>query len=100
NQDCIIDLVRNLRFLDADSPIILYNGGTNRQLFDGFPFARYGAHIHPSPQPLKWGWLHDFAIDCMEYALDHFEFDLITVVDSDQLACGANYPQYVSEVVH
>lgn len=96
NQDCIIDLVRNLNYCDPDSPIILYNGGTNKELFDHFPFGRYGAVIHPDSKPLKWGWLHDFAIDCMEYALEHFSFDLITVVDSDQLSCGKNYSQFVA----
>jgi len=96
NQDCIIDLVRNLKYCDPDSPIILYNGGTNEHLFDNFPFEHYGAVIHPNPKPLKWGWLHDFAIDCMEYALEHFSFDLITVIDSDQLAVGKNYSQFVS----
>ena len=99
NQDCIIDLVRNLKFLDPCSKIILYNGGNDNNLFEGFPFETYGATIHPSPKPLKWGWLHDFAIDCMEYAIQHFDFDLITVVDSDQLACGKNYSAFVSESV-
>jgi len=97
NQDCIIDLVRNLRFLDPESTILLYNGGTDKELFAHFPFERYGVVIHPNPKPLKWGWLHDFAIDCMEYALEHLEFDLITVVDSDQLGCGKEYSQFVTQ---
>lgn len=100
NQDCIIDLVRNLKYSDPASKIILYNGGTDTELFSHFPFDRYEVAIHPSPKPLKWGWLHDFAIDCMEYALAHFEFDLITVVDSDQLACGKNYTDFVSKTFH
>lgn len=99
NQDCIIDLVRNLRYTDPDSAIILYNGGNDEHLFSHFPFERYGAIIHPSPRPLKWGWLHDFAIDCMEFALQHFEFELITVVDSDQLACGKQYGAYTAKVL-
>jgi len=102
NQDCIIDLVRNLHYLDPHSKIILYNGGTNSVLFDNFPFERYGAIIHPTPKALKWGWLHDFAIDCMEYAINHpdLDFDLITVVDSDQLLCGKNYSAYVADTFH
>lgn len=100
NQDCIIDLVRNLRYLDPDSKIMLYNGGTNTALFDNFPFKRYDVIIHPEPKPLKWGWLHDFAIDCMEYAIMHLDFDLITVVDSDQLLCGKNYSAYVADTLH
>lgn len=100
NQDCIIDIVRNLHHLDPDSRIILYNGGTNTALFDHFPFNRYDVIIYPEPKPLKWGWLHDFAIDCMEYAVMHLDFDLITVVDSDQLLCGKNYSAYVADTFH
>jgi hypothetical protein len=100
NQDCIIDLVRNLHYLDPHSKIILYNGGTNTALFENFPFQRYGAIIHPTPKALKWGWLHDFAIDCMEYAIAHLDFDLITVVDSDQLACGKNFSGYVADTFY
>lgn len=100
NQDCIIDLVRNLHHLDPDSRIMLYNGGTNTTLFDNFPFGQYNVIIHPTPKPLKWGWLHDFAIDCMEYAIRHLDFDLITVVDSDQLLCGKNYSAYVADTFH
>ncbi|MFY0629712.1 MAG: glycosyltransferase [Flavobacteriaceae bacterium] len=99
NQDCIVDLVRNLKYLDPRSTILLYNGGTNKDLFTNFPFEKYGVLIHPNPKPLKWGWLHDFAIDCMEYAIDSLEFDTITVVDSDQLASGKNYTDYICEVI-
>ena len=100
NQDCIVDLVRNLRYLDPKSTILLYNGGTNKELFSHFPFEKYGVLIHPDPKPLKWGWLHDFALDCMEYAINHLEFDTITVVDSDQLACGRNYTDFITETFH
>lgn len=99
NQDCIIDLVRNLKYLDPQSRILLYNGGTDPNLFQHFPFERYDVIMHPSPRPLKWGWLHDFALDCMEFAIANLEFDLITVVDSDQLACGKNYSEYVSGTI-
>ncbi|OMQ08168.1 glycosyltransferase [[Flexibacter] sp. ATCC 35103] len=100
NQDCIIDLVRNLHYLDPASRIILYNGGTNTALFDNFPFKQYNAIIYPNPKTLKWGWLHDFAIDCMEYAIINLDFDLITVVDSDQLLSGKNYSAYVADTFH
>lgn len=100
NEDCIIDLVRNLNYLDPDSTILLYNGGTNSTLLNHFPFEKYGAIIYPNPKPLKWGWLHDFAIDCMEYAINNLQFDTITVVDSDQLGCGKNYTDYISSVFY
>ncbi|CAL2084900.1 Glycosyltransferase, family GT2 [Tenacibaculum sp. 190524A02b] len=97
NQDCIIDLVRNLKYSDPTSKIILYNGGTNIDLFKHFPFHKYDVIIFPNPKPLQWGWLHDFAIDCMEYAVDNMEFDTITIVDSDQLACKKNYSSFIAD---
>ena len=96
-QECIVDLVRNLHYLDPSSLILLYNGGTDKQLFEGFPFERYGAVIIPGSRPLKWGWLHDFALDCMKYALKNLSFDILTIVDSDQLGIGENYSRYMAK---
>jgi len=97
NQACIIDLVRNLRALDPDSNLLLYNGGSDPNLLDhGFPFARYGAELHPSPRPLSWGRLHDFALDCMEFALASIPFDTLTIVDSDQLGMRPGYSDYLA----
>ncbi len=94
SQECVIDLVRNLRCHDPDSVILLYNGGQNPSLLNhGFPFARYGATLHPQPRPMKWGWLHGFALDCMRYALDNFTFDTLTIVDSDQISIRPGYSQ-------
>src|ERR1041384_798158 len=96
SQECVVDLVRNLRYHDPDSTILLYNGGGNRALLNhGFPFARYGAVLHPSAHPMKWGWLHGFALDCMRFALDNFACDTLTIVDSDQMALRAGYSQQI-----
>jgi len=94
NSKCVVDLVRNLRHLDPTSVVLLYNGGSDPDLLDrGFPFERYGAVTHPSPRPLRWGRLHDFAIDCMRFALDRIPFDTMTIVDSDQLSLRPGYSQ-------
>ncbi|MFL6210654.1 MAG: glycosyltransferase [Pyrinomonadaceae bacterium] len=96
SQECVVDLVRNLRYHDPDSVILLYNGGQNQALLNhGFPFARYGATLHPAPRPMRWGWLHDFALDCMRHALDNFTFDTLTIVDSDQMAMRPGYSQHI-----
>ena len=91
-----MDLVRNLRFLDPSSTILLYNGGHDQRLLKhGFPFERYGAVIYPGPHPQVWGHLHDFAVDCMRYSLEHLPFDTLTIVDSDQLAMRPGYSQHL-----
>ncbi|MGA1875564.1 MAG: class I SAM-dependent methyltransferase [bacterium] len=96
NQDCIVDLVRNLRFHDASSIILLYNGGEDPTLLNNhFPFEHYGAVVHPSPHLMKWGWLHRFALDCMQFSLDTFSFDTMTIVDSDQLGVRSGLSHYL-----
>jgi hypothetical protein len=88
--------VRNLRYHDPESAVLLYNGGRDAGLLkQGFPFERYGAIVHPAPRPMRWGWLHDFALDSMRFALDNIPFDTLTIVDSDQLCVRPGYSAYM-----
>lgn len=92
NPECVVDLVRNLRHLDPSSTVLLYNGSRDPQwLGHAIPLEDSGAVTHPSPRSMRWGRLHDFAIDCMRYALEHLPFDTLTIVDSDQLALRPGY---------
>ncbi|NTX01780.1 glycosyltransferase [Myxococcus sp. CA040A] len=93
--DCVVDLVRNLHHLDPSSLILLYNGGHNPKLLEGFPFEHFNAVIHPTPRPMKWGWLHDFALDCFRFAREHHPFDAMTIVDSDQLGLRPGYSEHL-----
>lgn len=96
-EESVLDLVRNLLFLDGDSKIILYNGGTNKQLLDEREaYEELGVFIHPNPTPQKYGYLHGFALDCMSYALEHFDFETITNVDSDQIGLRSGYSEYIT----
>ncbi len=48
NLECVVDLVRNLRHLDPDSTVLLYNGSPNPNLLNGaFPLERYGVAAAP-----------------------------------------------------
>jgi hypothetical protein len=97
SEECVVDLVRNLRALDPASAVLLYNGSGEPELLNnGFPFARYAVKAHPSPRRLSWGKLHDFALDCMEFALGTDGFDTLTIVDSDQLCTRSGYSDYLS----
>ncbi len=98
NEDCIIDLVRNLHYHDPSSTILLFNGGNNKNLFPNhFPFQKFGAVIHPKSFPVKHGYLHPFALSCMQFSLENFPFDSFTIVDSDQLAVRSNYSSFLKE---
>jgi len=94
--ECVIDLVRNLHFLDPSSVILLYNGGPNPELLKGgFPFESFNALVYPHPRQLVWGHLHNFALDCMKFASDELPFDTLTIVDSDQMGTRGRYSEYV-----
>lgn len=94
-RECVVDLVRNLHHLDPDSHILLYNGGLDTGLLRDVPWERYNATVHPTPRPMKWGWLHDFALDCFRFALEHHPFDTMTIVDSDQLGLRPGYSAFL-----
>ncbi len=94
--ECIVDLVRNLRFHDAASPILLYDGSASGDLIDHrLPWARWGVEIVPNPRPMKWGAIHGFALDCIDH-LRGRAFDTMTIVDSDQVMVGADYPAFLA----
>ncbi|MFD1875733.1 glycosyltransferase [Hymenobacter bucti] len=95
--ECVLDLVRNLRHLDPESPIVLYNGGQNPDLLKSRAhWDALGVLVHPKPHPMQHGYLHQFALDTMAFALDTSPFDTLTIVDSDQLAIRAGYPAFLA----
>jgi len=92
--DCVADLARNLRYYDPASAILLYRGSNDVSVVN-LPFADDGIIMHPHPHPQKWGTLHKFALDSMQFALDNIEFDTLTIVDSDQLFIRSGYVMYI-----
>ena len=96
-QEAVVDLVRNLSHLDPQSRILLYNGGRDPGLLDRrFSVGGREPLVHPEPKPLRWGVLHEFAIDCMRFALGAAPFDALTIVDSDQLLLRPGYSEALS----
>jgi hypothetical protein len=94
--DCVLDLVDNLAFLDPDATVLLYDGGTS-DVCHGLPLDEYQrVVVHPTPRAMAWGRLHDFAVDCMRYALDELDAASLTMLDSDQLAVRAGYSRHLS----
>lgn len=97
--DCVFDLVRNLRFFDRDSPMVVYDGSGGALLLDSDALERLGAILYPAPKRTEWARLHGFMFDCLEYALEHYEFDAITAVDSDQLLIRPGYTAAVQKAL-
>jgi len=97
----VIDLVRNLHEADAKSRIVLYDGSARGDLLDArLPWSRWGAELCPRPQPMAWGKLHDFALDCVRYLnAGHEAWEALTIVDSDQLALRSGYREYLERTL-
>lgn len=96
--NCLIDLVRNLHYQDPDSTILIFNGGSEFKLNNStFPFEDFSAVLCPVAFPVRYGYLHDFALAAMEFALGHFSFDMLTIVDSDQLALRPGYCALITD---
>ncbi|WP_213982365.1 class I SAM-dependent methyltransferase [Sphingomonas sp. dw_22] len=94
--ECVVDLVRNLRWHDDVSPILLYDGSADGSLIDRrLPWTRWGVEIVPGPRPMKWGALHGFALDCLRH-LEGRAFDMMTIVDSDQMMLRKGYAEFLS----
>ena len=94
--DCIIDLVRNLHYHDPESIILLYNGSGQPDLIPAyFQLDRFGAVLCPEPKRTVHGYLHTFALECMDFAVKNFVFDTLTIVDSDQLSLRSGYSAYM-----
>jgi len=96
--DCVIDLVRNLRHLDGASPILLYDGSADGRLADArLPWSRWGVEWVPGARPMHWGRLHDFALDCARHLrASGRAYDVMTIVDSDQLGLRAGYVEHLA----
>lgn len=95
NLECTVDLVRNLRFFEPESGIVVYDGSGGSILQYAIVLERLGAVMHPEPRPVSWGRLHDFAFDSLEFALGRHPFDALTYVDSDQLLAHWGYAKAV-----
>jgi hypothetical protein len=100
SEDCIRDMVHNLYYNDPSSVILLYNGGTNPNLIPPDIAGKYGVVVHPKPVSAKHGYLHRFALDCMEFSLNNFDFNTLTIVDSDQLSIRPGYSKFLGAYMH
>ncbi len=94
--DCVVDMVRNLHYNDPHSSIIILCSEASLELTkSSFPFEEFGAIIFPEILSVKHGYLHNFALSCMQFALENFSFDILTIVDSDQLSVQAGYSEFM-----
>jgi hypothetical protein len=96
---CIEDLVANLRHLDPESGLVLYNGGRDPTLLSCLGRADDSIALHPQSRILAWGDLLDFALDCMRFAATEFDFETITMVDSDQLLVTPGWSAAIATAV-
>ncbi len=95
--ECIADLVGNLHYNDPSSKILLYNGSNNPELIPrSLNLERHNAIVYPSPSQIAHGFLHTFALQCMQFSLEHLNAGILTIVDSDQLLIRRNYSGFMA----
>jgi hypothetical protein len=94
--DCVADLVANLQHLDPESTVLLYDGCGGGLSGELSGLTGPTVLVHPHPRSMAWGKLHDFALDCMRFALEMPDFGALTIVDSDQLATRPGYSAYLA----
>ncbi|MFD8778371.1 class I SAM-dependent methyltransferase [Streptomyces sp. NPDC059916] len=96
--ECVADLVANLRCLDPEATVLLYDGSRDRSLLrSGALRESEGVLVHAEPKEMSWGRLHDFALDCLRLAMEYDDFAALTIVDSDQLAVRPDYSRRLAE---
>jgi Glycosyl transferase family 2/Methyltransferase domain len=93
--ECVHDLLDNLAYLDDESAVLLYDGSGGSLTARLDLRSRPEVMTVPSPKPMAWGKLHDFAIDSMRFAVEEMEFDTVTIVDSDQLLLRKGYSRLI-----
>jgi hypothetical protein len=93
--ECVHDLLDNLAYLDDESAVLLYDGSGGSLSARLDLRSRPEVMVVPSPKPMAWGKLHDFAIDSMRFAVEELAFDTLTIVDSDQLLLRRGYSRYI-----
>ena len=89
-------MVANLQHLDPASTVLLYDGSGGALRGELSGLTGPGVMVHPDPRAMAWGKLHDFAIECMRFALERLDFGALTIVDSDQLALRGGYSAYLA----
>lgn len=100
SQECVVDLVRNLRCLDPDSLVLLYDGSAESRLLEPAScFDKLGARVHPGARPIDSHQRHLFVLDCMRFALSELPFDTLTIVDADQLALRRGWSRLLAQQI-
>jgi hypothetical protein len=98
--EVIWDLVCNLRYLDPASSILLYNNSKDASLLSDKRFQTEPyIFVYPESKQHRYGALHGYMLDCMEWACQNKEFDTITNVDSDQLLLQPGYTERLSQIM-
>jgi hypothetical protein len=76
--------------------VLLYDGSGGALLGELSSLTGSGVLVHSHPRAMAWGKLHEFALDCMRFALEQLNFGALTIVDSDQLALRPGYSDYLA----
>lgn len=90
-KESIKDLVQNIRYFCPNSFIVLYNGGSDRDLCTDLSVP-----VCSHSKPLAWGKLAEFMLDTMKWLHEvQHEYDYLVTMDSDCLFAKRGYEEFI-----
>jgi len=91
--DCLRDLVENLRAFAPASTSVLFNGGTDPTLGKNL-----GIPICPYSRSLGYSWTTTFLLDVMQWIADKgYEYDHLVYVENDMLLIKSGFEEFLQQ---
>lgn len=95
NEDVLSEQIKNIRYFNPNSKVVLYNGGTNKQFG-----VNQNIPICPYSRPLRWGNITPYFFDVMRWLEEiKAEYDFIVNLDHDILFIKPGFEQFLEEVM-
>lgn len=95
NEDVLSEQIKNIRYFNPNSKVVLYNGGTNKQFG-----VNQNIPICPYSRPLSWGNITPYYFDVMRWLEEiKTEYDFIVNLDHDILFIKPGFEQFLEEVL-
>lgn len=95
NEDILSEQIKNVRYFNPNSKIVLYNGGTNKQFG-----VNQNIPICPYSRPLRWGHTSPYFFNVMKWLEEiNTEYDFIVNLDHDVLFIKPGFEQFLEEVM-
>lgn len=95
NEEVLSEQIKNIRYFNPNSKIVLYNGGKDKQFG-----TSQGIPICPYSQPLRWENITPFLFNVMRWLEEiKEEYDFLVNLDHDMLFIKHGFEQFLIETM-